>query len=155
MAAWTNMMRAERLAPRTISFYKETITAVAHILAANGRPVLPRKILPCDVEFLLDYFSANDYAVQTRKGYIQALKKWCSSFDAPVIKHWPTVRYPHDKRPNVDWLSPDQARMLMQHPMTTVQRTVIHCELNLGMRHVEVIRLKLSEIAVKGGVENI
>ena len=94
MAAWTNMMRAERLAPRTISFYKETITAVAHILAANGRPVLPRKILPCDVEFLLDYFSANDYAVQTRKGYIQALKKWCSSFDAPVIKHWPTVRYP-------------------------------------------------------------
>lgn len=146
MTAWIKMMRAERLAPRTISFYKETITAVAHILAAHNRPVLPRRIKTDDVEFLLDYFAQNDYAVQTRKGYIQALKKWCSSFDAPVIREWPTIRYPIDKRPNVDWLSPDQVRRLLQHPMSTVQSTVIHCELNLGMRHVEVIRLKISDI---------
>ena len=146
MTAFIKIMKSERLAPRTISFYSETIRAVAHILQENHRPIMPREIRREDVEYLLDYFALNDYAVQTRKGYIQALKKFCKSFDSPVIKKWPHIRYPIDKRPNVDWLTMDQARELLTYPMTTVQRTVIHFELCLGMRHVEVIRLKLSDI---------
>ena len=65
---WRSHLQADRLAPRTVTFYCETMHAVAQILDRCGRPVLPLEITPDDVRFLLDYMAVDNYAVQTRKG---------------------------------------------------------------------------------------
>ena len=139
-------MEAEHLAPRTVSFYVETVHAVTEILRAGGRHTLPREITRADVDYLLDYFVAHDFAIQTRKGYLSALKRWCGSADGSVVHDWPRYRFPHDNRPHADWLDSFQAANLLSHPKTPIQAVVIHLELCLGMRHVEVIRLKTADI---------
>lgn len=143
IALWRKKMEAEHLAPRTISFYCETMHAVAHILADANRPILPREITSSDADYLLDYFVQHSFAVQTRKGYIATLRKYTAAFQNPVSLK---ARFPHDTRPHADWLTSDQARALLSCPMSTVQRTVIHLELCLGLRHVEVIRLRAVDI---------
>lgn len=143
---WRRKLEKEHLAPRTISFYIETIHAVAEILKSAGRPVMPRQISGADVDFLLDYFVTHDFAIQTRKGYLSTLRKYCAAYSGPAIDQWPTYRFSHDNRPHADWLTADQARALLECEKTPLQECVIHLELCLGMRHVEVIRLMAADI---------
>lgn len=146
IANWRQKLIKEHLSPRTISFYVETIHAVAEIFKAAGRPVMPREIRGEDVDYLLDYFVKQEFAIQTRKGYLSALKKWCKSYDGPAVAEWPKYRFSHDMRPNADWLTAEQVRILLACEKTPLQEVVIHMELRLGMRHVEVIRLGADDI---------
>lgn len=146
VASWVRQMESDHLAPRTVSFYVETLHAVAAILQDGGRPIMPRQIRREDLDYLLDYMEIHNFASQTRKGYIQSLKKWVSAFDSPLSHAWPRVRYPFDKRPNVDWLTADEARQLLSCSKTPLQSLVIHLELCLGLRRVEVIRLRVQDV---------
>ncbi len=139
-------LRADRLAPRTVHFYTETVHAVCMILQESGRPVLPQSVRPSDVGYLLDYFNEKKFAIQTRKGYLSALRKYCRMFKNPMLPKWPKFSLPHDNRPKVDWLTSDQASALLSCELTPLQSIVVHCELCLGMRHVEVIRLRAADI---------
>lgn len=142
-------MRRDRLSPRTVSFYAETIHAVAEILDRNGRPYMPRELSTSDIIFFMDWLASEGYAVQTRKGYISTLRRWCMD-GGSRIKAWPKPRLPADLRPKVDWLTADQARRLLEHDMTALQSVVISLELRQGLRHVEVIRLKKSDVDLDG-----
>lgn len=143
---WCAQMRRERLKDRTIHFYRESMHAVAAIMEANKRPFMPEEVRPSDVSFLLDWLESNDYAVQTRRGYVSALRRWCKWGGNRNMHRWPKPRFPADKRPNVDWLTPQQAEKLLSWNLTPLQRAVINLELRQGLRHVEVIRLKLSDV---------
>lgn len=142
---WTKQMTRERLSTRTIHFYVETMHAVASILNTNSHPVLPKEIRPDDVRFLLDHLATENYAVQTRKGYLSALRKWVKNGGGKT-EGWPKARLPHDRRPNVDWLTAEQARKLLDTDMSLLQSAVINLELRQGLRHVEVIRLRHCDI---------
>ena len=156
LSAWVDRMKKDHLAPRTISFYKETIHAVVRILEQDHRPFLPRDIRRCDLDYLLDYMEECRFAVQTRKGYIQALRKWVWSFDGDLMHEWPRIRYPHDKRPCVDWLSSEDAHYLLWYPdKTPMQEAVIHMELCMGLRRIEVIRLRIQDINWDGQYLNV
>ena len=143
---WRKRLKDERLSPRTVSFYTETIHAVLAIMEHLGRNCHPHAVRPEDVTALLDYLKDNDYAIQTRKGYLTTLRKFCGAYDNPTLPEWPKPRFPHDSRPNADWLTADQARALLEADKTPLQEIVIHLELCLGLRHVEVIRLKVRDI---------
>lgn len=143
---WRTHLTRERLAPRTISFYCETVHAVATLLDRAGRPYMPREVRPEDVRFLLDYLAADNYAIQTRKGYLSALRRWCHDGGNKEIGSWPNPRFPADNRPRVDWLSLDQASRLLSTELSPIQRVVINLELREGLRHVEVIRLRSTDI---------
>lgn len=140
-------LEREGLAPRTVSFYVETVHAVLRILEEGGRSTSPTEIDHDDVRYLLDFFIANDFAMQTRKGYISALRKYCRTYGSPLVSSWPKARLPPDTRPCVDWLTPDQSRTLLSYPeLTPLQKLVVHMELCLGLRHVEVIRVMIMDI---------
>lgn len=143
-------MQRDHLAPRTIMFYTETIHAVVGILERDHRPFLPRDIRREDLDYLLDYMEECRFAVQTRKGYIQALRKWVWAFNGDLMQEWPRIRYPHDKRPCVDWLSTEDAAYLLRIRKTPLQDLVIHLELCLGLRRVEVIRLRMEDVVWDG-----
>lgn len=139
-------MRGSVRSPRTIRFYRETCRIVANVLREGGRPALPWKIGEEDVVWLLRDLSARGLAVQTRKGYFSALRTWLRFYDNRSVDGM-EVRWPADARPNVDWLTLDQARDLLAAPKTPTEALVVHCELCLGMRRVEVLRLKPSSFS--------
>ena len=146
LAKWRLILKRERLASRTISFYAETAHAVLGLMEARGLRTDPRTIGPDDIGELLDYLADMDYTIQTRKGYLSTLRKLCRAFRNKTVDDWPRPRFPHDNRPNVDWLEADQARELLDTDKTPIQTIVVHLELCLGLRHVEVIRLKTGDI---------
>jgi len=55
------------------------------------------------------------------------------------------MEWPQDSRIHVDWLTPKQSQEVMD-AATGLERIILHLELNLGMRRVEVIRLRLKDI---------
>ena len=144
--AWRKRLTEERLAARTISFYCETAHAVLGLMEHLDLHTHPHQINSEDVQKLLDYLKDEQYAVQTRKGYLTTLRRFARSFDNPSVEEWPKPRFPHDSRPNADWLEADQARALLEYDKSPIQTIVIHLELCLGLRHVEVIRLRTADI---------
>ena len=144
--AWRKRLTEERLAPRTISFYCETIHAVLGLLEHLKLHTHPHQVSPEDVQKLLDYLKDEQYAVQTRKGYLTTLRRFARAFDNPSVESWPKPRFPHDTRPNADWLEAEQARALLDYEKSPIQTIVVHLELCLGLRHVEVIRLRTVDI---------
>lgn len=146
LRAWVSEMEADRLAPRTVSFYKETIRAVAGLLESHGIPYMPRAVKPGDAGAFLDLMAGAGFAVQTRKGYWTALRKWCREGGNRTVDSWPKPRFPADTRPKADWLTADEARRLLEADLTELQRLVVTLELRQGFRHVEVIRLRMDDV---------
>jgi hypothetical protein len=103
---------------------------------------MPHNITKQDVVWLLDELREEEYAIQTRKGYIQALRKISMHHNNPAV-HKMKIRWPHDMRPNVDWLTYEQAKALLGCAMTPNQELIIAAELLHGLRRCEVARLSV------------
>jgi len=129
------------LSERTIRFYREEVNTIIKVFAENNREhTMPWQIDKADVKWLLDYYQQKGYTVQTRTGYISALRKWTSHYGNNVVKEM-KIRWPVDTRPNADWLSTAQAEKLLAIPKNPIQDILVHCELCLGMRRIEILRL--------------
>lgn len=140
------------LAPRTERYYREQCRSVFNILLRHREDILPQNVTKQDILWLLHEMIDENYAVQTQKGYIQALRKitkFYNNYEIDKVK----IRYAHDARPNVDWLTYEQAKLLMDCPKTSNQELIVNCELGMGFRRCEVYRLKTSDIGE--GVINV
>lgn len=127
---------------RTLRFYREELAAVIKCLERGDRHTLPWEITEEDVVWLLHDYEDRNLTVSTRRGYVSALRTWTKWYGNDLLDRM-EIRWPQDMRPNVDWISEDQARRLLEIPKTPVQELLIHCELCLGMRRIEVMRLKV------------
>lgn len=145
-----DLQTSSSLSPRTITFYRETAHAVTEILRAQHLQTLPHMIKEHDVRQLLDWMARNNLAIATRKGYMSALKKYCNHYGNNIVGSV-MFQFPHDRRPKVDWLDPDDARKLLACDKSPIQEITIHCELCLGMRRVEVVRLRTSDLHFNEG----
>ena len=126
---------------RTIRFYREELRAVIKELEYGGRHTLPWEIDEEDVRWLLDRYIEKRLAVSTRKGYCSALTTWTKFYGNDIMSTM-EIKWPQDMRPKVDWLSEEQARQLLAIEKTPIQEIIVHCELCLGMRRIEVMRLR-------------
>ena len=68
-----------------------------------------------------------------------------STFHGNTIIKDLELEWPRDERWRVDWLSPEQA-MQVTEAAQGIERIVINLELNMGLRRVEVLRLKVTDI---------
>lgn len=150
IARFVRILEASTLAPRTIVFYREEVHAVTEILKSAGLNTLPHKITEEDVRKFLDAMQSMNLTVSTRKGYMSSLKKYCRAFNNDVCSRV-VYAFPHDTRPNVDWLTLPEARQLLKCKKTWLQNVVIHLELCLGLRRVEVIRIRTTDINAEDG----
>ena len=73
------------------------------------------------------------------------MKRYLTYFKNTVIDEM-KVDFGQDIRPNVNWLSDEEADHLMKMDKTPLEEVVIHLELCLGLRIVEVCRLRLMDI---------
>lgn len=128
-------------APRTLRFYRDELSTIIRTLERGGRHTFPWDITEEDVKWLLDDYIKRNLTVSTRRGYISALRTWTEYYDNDVVRRM-KIRWPADMRPNVDWITQAQAKELLAIPKTPAQDFVVHCELCLGMRRVEILRLR-------------
>lgn len=144
-AAFLLYLQGTTLAPRTVTFYRETVHAVLCYMEKNNLHSLPNQINADDIKKLLDCMARDKLAIATRKGYLSALKKYLNHFKNQCFAEC-EYKLPKDARPKVDWLSPTEASKLLQCTKSPIQEIVIHCELCLGMRRVEVVRLRAQDV---------
>ena len=97
-----------------------------------------------EICYLLDV-AWKDNAVSTREWYCKMLNMLLLRYGNTVIKDMELV-WPQDERINVDWLEPMDMVMLLDAELTPLQELVIHLELCLGLRRIEVVRLMLTDI---------
>jgi len=137
---------------RTVNDYCATLKVIVRFFRKEGRDCLPWEITQGDVLWLLDSMIERNLKVATRKSYITPLKLWCSYYkneEPSKLK----IRWPKDMRPNADWLREEQARDLLAQEMEPFEELFVHCELCLGMRRIEVLRLTIQSF--KGSYVNI
>lgn len=130
---------------RTVKHYRDGCRIVFDILLKEYPDFLPYTIKLNQIQWLISYLKDNDYAVSTSKGYVQCLRKICKYYHNDVFKDF-EIRWPHDVRPHVDWLSEDEAHQLLMVQKTPTQELMLHLELCLGLRRVECARIKLKHI---------
>jgi integrase/recombinase XerD len=126
--------------PRTVYMIRAQTRTVLRTLERGGRHTLPWEIDESDVQWFLQDMIDRNLTVSTRRNFYSDLRRWTEHYGNPVVAKC-KVRWPTDTRPNADWLTPEQASALISHPKSPLQEIIIHCELCLGMRRVEVIRL--------------
>ncbi|MEA4977664.1 MAG: hypothetical protein VB016_03850 [Methanomassiliicoccaceae archaeon] len=129
-----HLRRDRRVKARFIESYKGNLHSVMIRLEAGGCETLPWLIDRKTITYLLDCFDRDKLAVKTRRGYIAAISGLMKFYGNSTINEM-YIRWPHDSQPNVDWLSPSEARTLANYhfaePLTNL---LVHCELCLGMR---------------------
>lgn len=133
-------------APRTVRHYREHCYTVARVLQEAGYSAYPWEITPETVTWLIGDYERRNMSIAAKKNYIHALRVWTEHYNNYVIRDM-KIRWPHDTRPRADWLTHDQAIALLQLPKNPAADLIVHCELCLGMRRVEVMRLKPASFA--------
>lgn len=128
----------------TYEQYKTVLTKITKDLRDNGYNPSPYVINEKTIRFLLDV-QWKDMEVSTRKWNTHILSRYLRFFDNYTLRDM-DIRWPHDMRPTVDWLTDDEQAKLLMTPMTTLERTVIHLELNIGLRIAEVCNLRVENI---------
>lgn len=130
---------------RTVRFYIEECKIVFDILKTHNSEILPYTVQKTDIIWLLKELERRKLTVSTRRGYISSLRKICKYYNNKVFDELP-IHWPRDTRPTVSWLSEDQARTLIECVKTPKEEMLIHLELCMGLRRIEVARLRVDDI---------
>ena len=129
----------------TENSYRSTLHTVLTKMESYGLNTDPGQISREDFYFFLRKLTDEKLAISTRKGYAFALRSYCrinGNLSIEKVK----LRWPSDYRPNTDWLSPCEAKRLISAPLDPEIALIIHLELVLGMRRIEVIRTEVGYI---------
>lgn len=133
--------------PKTRRFYFEQSRRAVEFLP-KGVPL--HLVTTDDVKTAVAIMRKNGLAVSTIKDYSHALLRlleFVGNHDAARTK----IIHQADVRPNVDWLTPEQAKTVLNSPKTAAQQLAIVLALGMGLRKIEIIRLKMSDVNTARG----
>ena len=135
-----------------------TVKSVAHVREHTALivPYLDKSlydITPEDVRAIHARMVDKGLAISTQKSYIQALRTLLRfvrnpSYDTRII-------YQADTRPRVDWLTLDEATTALNAPLSAIQHLVIVLGVCMGLRRVEMVRLRMCDIDVNNQYVNV
>lgn len=146
VAAFHEDLKRRMISLKSEKEYMWTLRALVDVLGMYGKHTLPYEIDELDIKWLNEiYYTNRRYTIKTRKHYNLVLKLYTEFFGNTIMWRM-RIRYAHDNRPNVDWLSREQVDLLLDVWKTPVQELTIHFMLCLGLRRVEVIRLRVRDI---------
>lgn len=139
--------------PKTIKFYKDQTRCILKVMADVIPDATPMNLDAASLRTLVVHLR-EEYAISTQKCYLVALRGMCEFCGNNVFRQNP-IRFQTDSRPNVDWLTYDQAQTIIQAWKTPLEEMIIVLELMHGLRRVEVIRLRLKDIHFERGYIDI
>lgn len=127
----------------TIFYYRTHCKYILDKMKSIGIEHAPEDLT--DEDLLRLVHSLRKYAPSTQKDYLVPLKMMCE-FKRNYVFNAVKIVYPSDTRPNVDWLTYDECKQLLSTYMTPLQEIIVSLELLHGLRRIEVVRLKLSDL---------
>lgn len=130
--------------PKTIKFYRDQSRCVLNVMSKVIPGVTPESIDGDSLRKLV-YYLRDNYAISTQKSYLVALRGMCEFYGNDVFRQNP-IRFQRDTRPNVDWLSFEQAETVIKSWKMPLEDIIVELELLHGLRRVEVIRLRTRDI---------
>lgn len=132
-------------APRTIRFYREHCILVGKRLEGMYGHIMPHEVRKEHIVSLLERMRSDKLAIATQRNFIVSLKKICEHYNNHAFKEV-RILWPEDTRPNVNWLTPDQARTILESDLTPIQDAIVSLELCAGLRRIELLRLTVADI---------
>ena len=148
-----HLMESGDYQPKTIKFYRDQTRCIMKVMSDVIPDTTPITLDAQSLKTLVAYLRDN-YAISTQKCYLVALRGMCEFYGNNVFRLNP-IRFPTDMRPNVDWLSYDQAQTLINVWKMPLEEMIIVLELLHGLRRVEVIRLRMKDIHFDRGYIDI
>lgn len=133
----------KRRAKVTHDGYRWLILKINRQLMAAGLEANPRKWTEHTILFIRDVAFAH-LRLPVARREMSVLNSYAQFHGNTVIKDM-ELEWPRDDRIHVDWLTPEQANQVME-AAEGIERIVVHLELNIGLRRVEVLRLKVTDI---------
>jgi len=107
-----------------------------------GFDVCPRRFEQAHVDYLrnVQYDGREQSYVAHNLSILKAFLKWAGNKQTDRIR-WPVRGF---ARPNADWLE-DHEGMMLKALSRGIERMIVHCELDLGLRRIEVLRLEIDD----------
>jgi integrase/recombinase XerD len=136
-------LASEQRAERTIHDYRWVIEDATKRLEAAGFDALPLKVGREEINFLREegWASLNPSVRRRQLGVLGTYLEWCGN---PIVRKM-RIGWPQDERVNVDWLEPWQAVAVLE-AAEGISRIVVHLELCMGLRRIEVLRLRVRDV---------
>ena len=141
------MERKGGYSPLTITSTIRTSRVVFLIAEKFQEGVIPRNVTADTVRRTLEYLREN-YTVSTQRAYFYYLKELMRASDNRAYEDIRVV-YPTDIRPNVDWLSLDDATSLLRMDLPPLERIIVVLGLCHGLRRGEITHLRVSDVHEK------
>lgn len=134
-------MSAGQYSPKTLAHVQEhTRIVINHYLGDRSLYDITAE----DVRQIARGMADDGLAIATQKNYIHALRQLLRFIHNPASET--PVIFQADVRPCVDWLTPDQAEHVLNCALPSNERLAVILCLCMGLRKVELIRLRLQDL---------
>jgi len=128
---------------KTYKKYRTVLSTAVDALEKAGLEVFPKNFTKKEILFLRNnVFIGNSLA--HNRWQLSIVGSWLKWYDNKVLEKM-RLRWPEDERINVDWLEPEEA-IRVKNSAIGMEKLVIHLELNLGLRRIDMHRLTLQRI---------
>lgn len=139
-----DMERKGGYSPTTISDTIRSSRVAFAIVEKFQEGAIPRNVTADTLRRTLEYLREN-YAVATQRSYFYYLKELMKASDNRAYEDIRVI-YPTDIRPNVDWLSLDDATALLRADLPPLDRIIVVLGLCHGLRRGEIANLHVNDI---------
>jgi len=144
--AYLNILaRNKKVKPGTIKEYRRILLHAIEALQDAGLNATPSRIGEDELLFLQDERYANLEPVTNRR-QIGIIGTFLKHYDNNILERM-HLAWPQGERLSVKWLPPEQCVKLLDSA-EGMERPIVHLELLLLMRRVEVKRLTISDVNV-------
>ena len=137
LKAYEEDMIARNLCAETRYQYLRICNTARNLLKAGGHQTHPEKIGRSEILYLKTKLDSK-WTLRVFGTFLD----YCGNNTLRRMR----INWPKDRRIRADWLSKEQARVVMALANPGLERLLVHFELECGMRRVELRRLKLSDI---------
>lgn len=133
-----SMLKDGSYSPKTIAHTSEHCRLVARYIQDLYA------MTPQDLRAIHQQMAAEGLAVSTQKSYIHAIRQLLKFVGNPTYQT--KVLFQADTRPKVDWLTQEEASTVLSATLPNIQRIAVVLSLCMGLRRVEIVRLRMSDI---------
>jgi integrase len=145
LAGYVDYMTTQaKFADRTVQQYRWAVIRCHDTVREGNGPENPERVSEKDLEYLLDHLTG---CTRNRQYYWTAYAGFLKWVDNGAIQRF-KPRWPPAGRIRVDWLDPEQAYAVRRTAMDMDPLTalMVHLELDLCLRRVEIMRLRVRDI---------
>lgn len=139
----SRLQRGGKANRNTVVKYRRILNQTLERLREEGFQHTPKRIGEEELFFLKDELWAQ-LKPSTNRWQLSVLGKFLKYHENFTLDKM-MLAWPQDNRINVNWLTPEEAIKVIESAQG-IERIIIHLELRLGLRRVEVMRLRPEDV---------